>query len=84
MLSVALSVLPHVIKQQVPATGRVRWVIMEAFAKDHVTLSAKEMRVTKSPELARVDVIWDTMERTVINLAATVMHRAATIDLVIV
>lgn len=52
MLSVALSVLPHVIKQQVPATGRVRWVIMEAFAKDHVTLSAKEMRVTKSPELA--------------------------------
>lgn len=52
MLSVALSVLPHVIKRQVPATGRVRWVIMEAFAKDHVTLSAKEMRVTKSPELA--------------------------------
>lgn len=52
MLSVALSVLPHVIKQQVPATGRVRWVIMEAFAKDHATLSAKEMRVTKSPELA--------------------------------
>lgn len=72
--------LSHVIKRQVPATGRVRWVIMEAFAKDHATLSAKEMRATKSPELARVDVIWNTMERTVINLAATVMHRAAMIE----
>lgn len=72
--------LSHVIKRQVPATGHVRWVIMEAFAKDHATLSAKEMRVTKSPELAWVDVIWDTMERTVINLAATVMHRAAMIE----
>lgn len=76
--------LPHVIKRQVPATGGVKWVIMEAFAKDHVTASAKGIRVTKSPELAQVDVIWDTMEHTVINLAATVMHWVATIELVLV
>lgn len=57
---------------------------MEAFAKDHVTISARGIRVTKLLELAQVDVIWDTMERTVINLAAPVMHRVAMIELVIV
>lgn len=76
--------LPPVIKLQVPAKGNVKWVTMEVFAKDHVTVSARGIHVTKLPELARVVVIWDTMERTVINLAAHVMHRVATIELVLV
>lgn len=57
---------------------------MEAFVKYHVTISARGIRVTKLLELAQVDVIWDTMERTVISLAAPVMHRVAMIELVIV
>lgn len=64
--------------------GHVKWVITGAFAKDHVTVSARMILVTKSPELARLDVIWATTARSVISLAAPVMHWVAMIELVLV